>query len=222
MAWTIEQYSATDVTQDLGSTHTDLLHSMVWIVGAWSELDGETFRNAWRISNILPRDWNADIINLQEKVKNRIDTEIGELEKLIGSLDLGKSKDGNLIQKLSASDYIAMVDEDNTEGEYSTSEIIELVENGEISSPVLENHQEEDHEDEAVDKNNMERSTIQVVEARVAAQKCLDYMIGEGSSSFTCAELLQMERICDKFSKLCVAHVTCTKSSDIRSFMLND
>jgi hypothetical protein len=206
VAWTL---AASNIDQDLGATHADLLQCMVWAVAAWNEIDGETIRNAWRVSNILPRDWNASIGNLQEKVKERMDDEAAELEKLIAGLDLGKTKDGTPIEKLSVSEYIDMVDEDITEAEYSTSQIVDFIENGDTPAECLveENCQDEDF-DGSTDKNDMERTTVQLAEARVAGQKLLDFMLGEGSSRFDCSELLQMERICDKLSTMCVAHVT--------------
>ena len=220
VAWTLEQCSA---SQDLGATHANLVQCMVWVVAAWNEVNPETIRNAWRVSNILPRDWNVRIANLEERVKKQMKGEVAELEKLIASLDLGKTTDGNPIQKVSAFEYIDMVDEDYTEPKFSTSQIVELIENGEVPLQVQDSCQEDEEQDDgSMDTNDMERPTIQMIEARIASQKLLDFMVGEGSSSFTCSELLQMERICDKLSKMCLAHVTTTKQSDIESFVLQD
>lgn len=71
-------------------------------VDSW-KMENESIRNAWRVSDILPPDYNESIRNLQEKVKSQIDEDTIELEKLIGGLNLENTEDGDPIQKLSPS-----------------------------------------------------------------------------------------------------------------------
>lgn len=211
VTWTLQQYS--------DETHADLLQCMIWAAATWNEMDEEIIRDAWRASNILPQGWKIDIPNA------RVNEDVAELEKLITALHLGITYDGNPVPKLLAAEYLDMSDEDVTEAEYSTSQIVDLIENGEISVQCLvgEDHgEDEDPADETTDKNDMERMTVNLVEARDAGQKLLEFIIGQGSESFACSELLQMERICDKLSRMCVAHLTATQQSDIKSFMLHD
>ena len=66
----------------------------------------------------------------------------------------------------------------------------------------------------------MECKVVHLVEACVGAHKLLNFIIGEGSESFSCAQLLQVECICDKLFRMCVAHIIATSKYDIRSFML--
>ena len=62
---------------------------------------------------------------------------------------------------------------------------------------------------------------MHLVEVSVGAKKLLDFIIGKGSKKFPCAELLQVEHICDYLSRMCVAHMTTTRKSNIKSFLLH-
>ena len=55
-----------------------------------------------------------------------------------------------------------------------------------------------------------------------SAKKLLDFIISKGLESFSCSELLWVERICDKLSRMCVAHMIATKKADIKKFILDD
>ena len=79
MAWILEHYASTNGTQDFGGTQAYPLQCMVWVVATWNEMEEDTIRNAWRVSNILPQDWNADMQNLQDIVKSQIDEEVSKL-----------------------------------------------------------------------------------------------------------------------------------------------
>lgn len=217
VAWTLASE-----TFDFGAV--DLLQCMIWLVATWNDLDAETIRNAWRVADIFPRDWIADIISLQERVKLRSDEEVAELEKLIAALDLGITSGGDPIEKLAAAEYVSMVDEHNIEAEYSTQQIAALVENGQMATTDSLTYKVEELEQVVVsiDKNDTERVAVDLLEARVCGHKLLDFMLSQGSSSFACPELLLMERICDKLSRMGVAHVTATQPSDIKSFVLGD
>ena len=59
------------------------------------------------------------------------------------------------------------------------------------------------------------------MEVSICAKKLLDFIISEGLESFSCLELLQVECICDKLSRMCVAHMIATKKASIKSFMLH-
>lgn len=147
---------------------------------------------------------------------------IVELKKLITTLDLGKMKDGNSIKKLIASKYIDIVDEDYIDTEYSTSKIVDLLSNGEVLLQVEKHCQDEDQDNGSMDMNYIEYIKIKWIEACVACQKLLDFIIGEGSSSFMHSELLQMEWISDKLSKMYAAQVIATKYSKGGSFSLQN
>ena len=58
---------------------------------------------------------------------------------------------------------------------------------------------------------------MHMVEAHVGAHKLLDIIIGEGVESISFVELLQVEQICDKLSRMCVAHITATRKSNTRA-----
>jgi hypothetical protein len=66
----------------------------------------------------------------------------------------------------------------------------------------------------STDKNDVECKVVHLVEARVGAHKLLEFIIGEGSKSFSCVELLQVEHIWDKLSRMCVAHIIATRTFD--------
>lgn len=190
------------LTHSEGQT-LDVLQCMIWLFATWNDLDAEIVRNAWRVADIFPRDWIADIISLEERVKVRMDEEVGELEKLIAAL--------NPPDPMTTMEYVrGMVDEDNVEAEYSTLQITALVENnGESMGHGLGLIDQDDQGDDA------ERVQVDLAEARVCAKKVLDFMLGQGSSSFDIHELLLMEKVCDKLSRLGVADVTATH---IKSF----
>ena len=48
-----------------------------------------------------------------------------------------------------------------------------------------------------------------------------DFITDEGSESFSCSELLQVECICVKLSRMCVSHITATRNFDFQSFLLH-
>ena len=62
--------------------------------------------------------------------------------------------------------------------------------------------------------NDMECNVVHLVEACVGAHNLLDFIVGEGSETFSCVELLQVEHICDKLSRMCVAHIIATRTYD--------
>lgn len=222
VAWTLSQcVSSAQCVAAETVLELDLLQCLIWLVSTWNDLDAEIVRNAWRVADIFPRDWIADIISLEERAKVRMDEEVAELDKLIAALDLGHTGSGDPIERLAVSDYISMVDEANVEAEYSTQQIADLVGNCQMLADSLTT-KIEDELDVSIDKNDTEPVPIDLVEARVCGQKLLDFMLGEGSESFTCSELLQMERICDKLSRMGVAPVTATQLSVIKSFVLGE
>ena len=63
---------------------------------------------------------------------------------------------------------------------------------------------------------------MQLIEVCVVGHKLLDLMVGEGSSSFACSKLLQLQQIYNKLFKMCLAHVITTKRFHIKSFVLQD
>lgn len=86
MAWTLEQYAKKNSSKDLEGTQLDLLQCIVWAIATWNEMEQEIIHNAWRVPNILPQHWNANIQNLHDRVKSRIDEEVSKPQKLIASL----------------------------------------------------------------------------------------------------------------------------------------
>ena len=118
-----------------------------------------------------------------------------------------------------------MVDENITEVEFSTTEIVHLVQSSghmTIEGFVASNDEHFDLDEEpnaTTNKNDMECKTIHLVEACVSAKKLLNYIISKGSTSFYYSELLQVEHICHKLSRMCLAYITTTKKFDIKSLM---
>lgn len=55
----------------------------------------------------------------------------------------------------------------------------------------------------------------------VGAHKLLYFIMGEGSRNLSCLELLQMEHICNKLSRMCFSHIIATKIYDIKIFILH-
>jgi hypothetical protein len=115
----------------MGKLNVDLFQAMLWCVAAWHELDDQTIRNCWRKSTILPAKWNADINNYDERMKSKMEEAALELGNLIAALNLGLDVEGKPIEKLSPLGYINMKGEDDFEVEYSTEELVQLVQDGE-------------------------------------------------------------------------------------------
>ena len=85
------------------------------------------------------------------------------------------------------------------------------------------NHRQDEEHVGSLDKNDIEFKAIKLEKARTYAKKLLEFMLGEGCSTFVCSKVLQMERVCDKITKMCMAHVATTKHYDNKSIvMLND
>ena len=120
-------------------------------------------------------------------MKSQIDEEVLELENLIASLNLGSTKDGRPIEKLHIADYLDMVDKNITETEFSTTEIVQLVQSSDlmaIEGLVASNEEHFDPDEEAnatTNNNDTECKTIHLVETRVSAKKFLDFIISQGS-----------------------------------------
>ena len=131
------------------------------------------------------------------------------------------------LRKLHFVDYLDMVDENIIEVEFSVAEIVHLVQSSDhmaIEGLVAGDDEHFDPNEEpnaTTNKNDMEFKSIHLVESRVSAKKLLHFILSEGLESFSCPELLQVEQICDKLSRMCVAHITATKKSHIKNFMLH-
>src|ERR1700736_5743425 len=117
--------------EDLGKLNVDVFQAMLWCVAAWHELDDQTIRNCWRKSAILPAEWNANINNLDERMKSKMEEATLELGRLITALNLGLDVEGKRVEKLCPLEYINMEGEDDFEGEFSTEELVKLVQDGE-------------------------------------------------------------------------------------------
>ena len=71
-------------------------------------------------------DWNADVDNLNEQMKEKLEDEAAELVKLIDALDIGKDVDGESLLKLNVSKYVNMIRENDFEASYTMEEIVEF------------------------------------------------------------------------------------------------
>ena len=216
VAWTLQQFDRGSV-QDLGKLNVNLFEALLWSVAAWHELDDQTIRNCWRKSAILPVDWNADIQNLDERVKMKVDEAVLELGTLIGALNLGSDIHGHPLEKLSPMEYVNMEGEDEFEVELSAEELLQFVQQDE---EVLSDAMEEDIGDGIDD---LEPRVVKLDDAQMSAKDVLSFMASQGSKMFGTEELLAMERIHDKLIKVGVAHLTSTptKQCDIKGFLVS-
>ena len=191
--------------------------ALLWSVAAWHELDDQTIRNCWQKSAILSVDWNADIKNLDERVKMKVDEAVLELGTLIGALNLGSDIHGHPLEKLSPMEYVNMEGEDKFEVELSAEELLQFVQQEE---EVLSDAMEEDIGD---DIDDLEPRVVKSNDAQMCAKDVLSFMASQGSKMFSTGELLAMERIHDKLIKVGVAHSTSTptKQCDIRGFLVS-
>jgi 3,4-dihydroxy-2-butanone 4-phosphate synthase len=69
-----------------------------------------------------------------------------------------------------------------------------------------------------VDSNNIEPKVVEITHAQYSTKDVLNFMESQGSQGFITTKLLMMERICNKFTKIGIVHLTSTKQCDIRSF----
>ena len=201
--------------EDLGKLNVDVFQAMLWCVVAWHELDDQTIRNCWRKSAILPAEWNADINNLDERMKSKMEEATLELGRLIAALNLGLDVEGKPVEKLCPLEYINMEGEDDFEVEFSTEELVQLVQDGE---QVLDSMEVDPL---IVDSSDDESKVVKLSDAQKYAKDVLNFMASQGSQIFSTHELLEMEKIHDKLIRIGVAHLTSTKQCDIRSFFVS-
>lgn len=194
----------------------DLFQAMLWCVAAWHELDDQTIRNCWRKSVILPAEWNADINNFDERMKSKMEEASLELGNLIAALNLGLDIEGKPVEKLCALEYINMEGEDDFEVEYSTEELVQLVQDDEeVLDPMEVNPL-------IVDSSDDESKVVKLSDAQKYTKDVLNFMASQGSQIFNTTELLAMEKIHDKLIRIGVAHLASTKQCDIRSFFVSN
>jgi hypothetical protein len=130
VAWTLQQID-NNSNEDMEKLNVDLFQAMLWCVAACHEFDDQTIRNCWRKSAILHAERNAYINNYDERMKSRMKEAYLKLGNLIIALNLGLDVEGKPIEKLSPLKYINMEGEDDFEVEYSTEELVQLVQDGE-------------------------------------------------------------------------------------------
>ena len=150
-------------------------------------------------------------------MKARTEEAVLELATLIGALNLGFDVHGLPLEKLSPTEYVNMEGEDEFEVEYSTQDLVQLVQNEqETSSDVME-------EENVLDIDDVEPKVVKLGDAQMCAKDVFNFMASQGSKFFSTGELLVMERIQEKLIKIGVAHLTSTstKQCDIRSFLIS-
>jgi hypothetical protein len=59
---------------------------------------------------------------------------------------------------------------------------------------------------------------VKIGDAQNSTKEVLSFMASHGSQGFATTELLIMERICDKFTSIGVAHLSSIKQFDTRNF----
>ena len=133
------------------------------------------------------------------------------------TLNLGFDVQGKPLEKLSPLEYVNMEGEDDFEVEYSTEELVQLVQDGqEVHDPV--------EVDPLIDdSNDVESKVVKLSDAQKSIKDVLNFMASQGSQIFNTMELLGMEKIHDKLIRIGVAHLTSmsTKQCDIRSFFVS-
>jgi hypothetical protein len=108
-----------------------------------------------------------------------------------------------------------MEGEDDFEVEYSTEELVQLVQDGEH---VLDSMEEDPL---IVDSSDDESKVVKLSDAQKYAKDVLNFMASQGSQIFNTQELLGMEKIHDKLIRIGVGHLTSLQQCDIRSFFVS-
>ena len=108
-----------------------------------------------------------------------------------------------------------MEGEDDFEVEYSTEELVQLVQDGEHVLDSME------VDPLIVDSSDDESKVVKLSDAQKYAKDVLNFMASQGSQIFNTLELLGMEKSHDKLIRIGVAHLTSTKQCDIRSFFVS-
>ncbi len=98
-----------------------------------------------------------------------------------------------------------MEGEDDFEVEYSTKELVQLVQDGEHVLDSME------VDPLIVDSSGDESKVVKLSDAQKYAEDVLNFMASQGSNIFNTLELLGMEKSNDKLIKIGVAHLTSTK-----------
>ena len=71
-----------------------------------------------------------------------------------------------------------------------------------------------------VDSSDNESKVVKLSDTQKYVEDDLNFMASQGSHIFSTRELLGMEKIHDKFSKINIAHLISTIQCDIRSFFV--
>jgi hypothetical protein len=95
------------------------MQAIMWSYEVWSELDAQIVKNCWRMACTLPTTWNVDFALVDGREKNKMREESDELGALISKLWLGDDE-------MSIETYIQMEEEDITELELSTDELVDV------------------------------------------------------------------------------------------------
>jgi glutamine synthetase adenylyltransferase len=107
-----------------------------------------------------------------------------------------------------------MEGEDDFQVEYSTEELVQLVQDGEH---ILDSMEEDPL---IVDSSDDESKVVKVSDAQKYAKDVLNFMASQGSQIFNTQELLGKEKIHDKLIRIGVGHLTSLKQCDIGSFFV--
>ena len=69
VAWTLQQIY-NNSNGELGKLNLDAFQAMLWSEAAWHDPDDRTARNFWRKSDILHAKNNANMNNLDDRIKH--------------------------------------------------------------------------------------------------------------------------------------------------------
>jgi hypothetical protein len=108
-----------------------------------------------------------------------------------------------------------MEGEDDFEVEYSTQELVQLVQDGE---QVLDSMEEDPL---TIDSNDDKSKVVKLSDAQKYAKDVLNFMASQGSQIFNTHELLGMKKIHDKLIRIGVGHLASLKQCDNRSFFVS-
>jgi hypothetical protein len=165
-------------------------------------------------------DWNSDVHNLDEQIKAKLEDEASELAKLIGHWQ----RCGWWVTIKTQCFRVCQYDWrkwfwgwlhnirnlDFTRQDLNFEDI------------VTANTDDVDIDTMLVDVNDIETKIFKLKDAQAFGRDFVNFMLGSGSRVFTTTEILQMNRICDKLTKMHFAQLASSKQSDIRSFFTSN
>ena len=155
--------------------------------------------------------------NLDERMNTKMEETTLELGNLITALNLGFDVQGKPLEKLSSLEYVNMEGEDDFEVEYSTKELVQLVQDGREVHDLVEVDTLID------DSNDVQSKVVKLSDAQKYVKNVLNFMASQGSQIFNSMDVLGTEKTHDRLIRIGVAHLTLisTKQCDSRSFFVS-